>query len=231
MNNNKAITASDLIIQQQSDPVFAARQKNLAERRSNLIAHRKLIEAPIVNDLKNAGFVFDSIDELRRSGISYPLAIPILLHWLSLITDSHVKESIVRTLSVPFAKPLASQALINEFKKISLNEAHLKWAIGNALSITAENSIANELYDVALDARHGKSREMIVLALGNISEPCAIEVLIKLLEDDEVCGHAIKALAKLKAQKAFKKIEFFLNHPKTWIRNEAIKAIKKLTKK
>ena len=56
------------------------------------------------------------------------------------------------------------------------------------------------------------------------------KILISLLDDDDVDGHAIAALSKFKDIELIKYIEPFLNHKMTWKRNEAKKAIKKLEK-
>jgi HEAT repeat protein len=58
----------------------------------------------------------------------------------------------------------------------------------------------------------------------------AEDVLIDLLDDDEVAGHAIIALRKLKSKKAYPAIKRFLTHPKAWVRNEAKKALAKVDK-
>ena len=55
----------------------------------------------------------------------------------------------------------------------------------------------------------------------------AIDLLIELLDDDEVAGHALIAPRKLGAKKARPRIEQFLNHPKAWIRFEAKKTLAK----
>lgn len=222
------MTALELVAQQKSDPIFIERQNRFAEQRGALNEQRKLIASPIVEELKKAGFAVGSIDELRCSGILYNTAIPILLHWLPLVTDFNVKESIVRALSVPWAKPLAALPLIKEFKNLPSNTAQVKWAIGNALSIIADDANADDLFDLVLNKNNGASREMIVVALANLVHPRAPGVLIQLLNDEEVCGHAIIAIGKLKVYSAATKVESFENHPKSWIRKEAKKTISKL---
>jgi HEAT repeat protein len=71
---------------------------------------------------------------------------------------------------------------------------------------------------------------MLAVALGNMKDPRAVEVLIALLEDEGVAGHAIVALGKLKSLQAIPYIEPFQNHPRTWIRKEAKRAIAKIEK-
>jgi len=71
---------------------------------------------------------------------------------------------------------------------------------------------------------------MLALSLGNMKNQRAEDVLIDLLDDDEVAGHAIIALGKLKSKKAYPAIKRFLIHPKSWVRNEAKKALAKIDK-
>jgi HEAT repeat protein len=69
---------------------------------------------------------------------------------------------------------------------------------------------------------------MLAVAFGNMSTPAAVDVLIELPQDDEVAGHAIIGLGNHKATAARSAIEGFLRHPKSWIRAEARKALKKI---
>jgi hypothetical protein len=57
-----------------------------------------------------------------------------------------------------------------------------------------------------------------------------IPVLLDLLKDEGVCGHALSALARLKPSSARPHIEPFLNHPKAHVMNIAKKAIARIDK-
>lgn len=154
-----------------------------------------------------------------------------VLKWLPRIDNLDVKEDIVRALSVPWAKSIAAPVLIAEFYKLQ-NESNIgiKWTIANALSVVADDLVFMEIVDLVRDHRNGKAREMLALSLGNMKDPRAQDVLIGLLEDEEVAGHAIMALGKLKSIKAYQTIERFLNNPRAWVRKEAKKALGKIAK-
>lgn len=187
--------------------------------------------ASILNE--RVGLSINSVFDLVNSKTAYPSAIPILLECLPQTSEKWIKEGIVRALSVKEARGKADSALVREFKSISPDDKEhqsLKWAIGNALSIVGTNSVADDLFEIVQDVRHGKAREMVVVALGNLSDPRGPEVLLKLLDDDEVCGHAVLAIAKLKLRQAVPKIQRLTEHGKPWVRKEAKKAILKLTK-
>jgi len=58
-----------------------------------------------------------------------------------------------------------------------------------------------------------------------------VDVLVELLDDEEIAGHALIALRKKALPEARSAIEPFVEHPKTWIRNEARRALAKIDRK
>ena len=69
---------------------------------------------------------------------------------------------------------------------------------------------------------------MLALALGKMRDPRALSILVDLLKDEEISGHAIIGLGKLGAAPARPYLEPFLDNSKSWIRNEAKKAIARI---
>ena len=195
----------------------SARQAKIAELRQSL--------APLIDDLRRAGYKIHSLDELRRSGKRYESAIPILLQWLRRLSSPDAKEGIVRALSVPWAKPTAGPVLVEEFKETPREAEALRWAIGNALEVVVTPSLLDGIADIVSRKGNGTARQMAVLSLGKIRHPRSIALLIDLLNVDQVACHAIMALRKLKALEALDHLERFVDHPQAWIRNEAKKAI------
>ena len=201
------------------------------QERQRLIAINKRDSLPVLTDLAEAGFHLEWIEDLYSKQLNYKDAIPILLRWLPQIDNLAVKEGIVRALSVSWAKPVAAQPLIIEFRKLR-NESNtgIKWAIANALSVVADDSVYTEILNLVQDPGHGSARQMLAISLGSMKNPAAQDVLIDLLSEDEVAGHAIMALGKLRSTKARTAIERFLTHPKSWVRREAKKAIARIDK-
>jgi len=200
-----------------------------ASRKERITAY---IEAanPVLFDLSQVGLYIDSIGDLYNKRFDYKIAIPILLHWLPRVKNPFVKEDIVRALTVPWARHTkASELLVEEFRCIDDDNA-LKWAIGNALSVVADDTVLSDIIEFIKESKHGQAREMLVVALGNMKTPDVKYFLIELLENEDLAGHAIMALGKLKAKEARPAIERLIAHPKSWIRREAKKALAKLDK-
>lgn len=215
------------------DPAFrareAAREAQIAANR----AHYARVAAPVLAELEQAGYPVASVGELRQARVTYPGAVPVLVRWLPRIADRDVKEDIVRTLSVPWARPLATRPLIEAFT--SLPEADdptgtgLRWAIGNGLEILAHANVLDELIAIAEERRYGPARQMVVLGLARPRDPRVVDVLVRLLDDDQVAGHAAMALGKLRAREARPRLERLATEASApWIRKDALKTIARI---
>jgi hypothetical protein len=189
-------------------------------------------EEPILAELASVGYPVGALADLRESNLRYRAAVPVLLNWLPRVTDSKVKEEIVRALSVPWAKPAATGPMIEEFRQIDASidptGLGLRWTIGNALEVLFDDSSFDEIAELARDRRYGKSRQMVVLGLGRSKRPEAVDVLLGLVEDSDVDGHAVQALGKLKAPAARQALERKLDDGRAWVRAAARKALAKL---
>ncbi|HKY13012.1 MAG TPA: HEAT repeat domain-containing protein [Gaiellaceae bacterium] len=144
------------------------------------------------------GFFARDIPEagIRAPRFDFEAAAPVLVDWLPRVKTALVKERIVRSLTgEKTATPLALEPLVAEFRRA--DDHGLKWAIGNALATLADDSIADELVELARDRRHGRSREMLMDALARTKDERALDALVDLVDDDDVAGHAISALRRL----------------------------------
>jgi hypothetical protein len=219
-------------------PEYLARRERRVRERLQQARQQKVIEAPLLADCAAAGVPVDSVWDFTKAGSDYSALLPVFLKWLPLMRDAHAKQGIVRALTRRWARPAAAEPLIKEFRRVDADSGgyvglggrwgSLKWAIGNALDVVADDSVFEELVDIARERRHGRTREMVVLALGNMRNPTAVDVLLDLLNDEDVAGHAVGALGKLKASKAKPDLERFLHHEKDWIRQAAQRALAKI---
>jgi HEAT repeat protein len=227
---DRDITAEDLMAELEADDAWTAGRDRDDQARRRSVAENKRDAEPVVADLRAAGFKVNSIADLHNDNLSYREALPVLLRWLPKVSNRAVKEDVVRALSVKWAGQAAAPALLEEFRKAgdASEELGLRWAIGNALAEVADGSAFEELAALASDRRWGRSREMVVVALGNTGNPQAVGILTHLLRDDQVAGHALIALGNLRAKDARADIEQFLDDPEPWIRKEAREALAKI---
>jgi HEAT repeat protein len=183
-------------------------------------------------ELRSLGYPRDSLEGFVTNRLDVREAVPVLLRALPELEDMALKEQVVRGLTTPDTKRVSPEAvslLVDEFRKS--DDHSLRWAIANALAEMADEGDFDEIASLARDGRYGKSREMLALALGRMKkEPRAVDVLLELLDDDVMAGHAIIGLRKLKAKRAKARIEPFRAHDKSWVRTEAKKAVAALEK-
>lgn len=200
--------------------------RELERQRNEHIESYRRAAKPLIEELAAHGLRVDTVGELRHRGMDYAKAVPSLIRWLPQISDGAVKEDIVRSLSVPWAKPMAAAPLIEEFTRANDPTGDgIRWAIANGLAVVADESVLEELAGLVRDRRNGKAREMLALALANIDNSRSIELLMALLDDEQTVGHAIMALGKLKAVSARGRLESLTRHPTKWVRDEARKAL------
>jgi HEAT repeat protein len=151
--------------------------------------------------IRDDDFGFFAAGDIPEAGIRAPrfdfeAAAPVLVDWLPRVKTALVKERIVRSLTAEkAASPLALEPLVAEFRRA--DDPGVKWAIGNALATLADDSIADDLVELARDRRHGRSREMLMDALARTKDERALDALVELVDDDHVAGHAISALRRL----------------------------------
>jgi len=213
----------DLVKQVLQDPAYREKEplRNAA----------KAAAEPVVADLKRHGITVDELGGLRAGHPKIKAAIPILVKWLPVVEHPWVRMTIVRRLSIPAARGVAAPILLEEFKKLKAPADSLKWAVGNALSITATDRDLDDLLNIAEAKNHGRAREMIVLGLSRFDTEKTRTVLLKLLSDDDVKAHAAAALGSLGAQEAVPKLTRMLADKDYLARKEAKTALKDIHKR
>ena len=188
---------------------------------------KRLDKEMLIQEARQKGVEINNINDLIKINMKYRDLVPILLKHLNEVTDESDKEFIVRCLGVKGFYE-ATKPLINEFYKS--NNISFKWAIGNSLSIISDVESVPELIKIVQEKEHGIARQMIVDGLGAYKSDDVKAVLVNLLNDDEVVGHAISGISKIGDKELIKYIEPFLTYKVKWVRNEVRKAIKKLEK-
>ena len=192
---------------------------------------------PLVDDLAAAGVEVSDLWELVNARTAnYPEAVPVLLDWLEHVDERvaeadrrRLRDGLIRALTVPSARPQAAPLMIDLFKRADDPTGFgERWVIGNALGVVADDSYVDELAALASDRRYGKGRQMLVLGLARFRDPRIVPLLIDLLDDDDVVGHAAEALGRLKAVEARPALEPLLADERPVVRREAKKALAKI---
>jgi hypothetical protein len=189
----------------------------------------------LVRELQEVGCPVGDLWELVNAKRRYPATVPVLLRWLEGLDATEIRrrprdvEAVVRALAVPAARGKAAPLLIELFRTVpDRTGMGIRWAIGNTLEVVADDSVADEMIALAKDRRYGRAREMVVLALGRLKSERVDQVLIDLLEDEDVDGHAVVALGDRRAASAVPAISAMLQHPNSWVQKEAMKALAKI---
>ena len=115
---------------------------------------------------------------------------------------------------------------------------NLIWDLGESFrrvlkrnrALRGRDTIFEAIERVCLDARYGKGRESFTMLLGQYGGPRRVPVLLRLLDDPEVCGHALYALRLLGRSGAESRARTLLSSPSVWIRGEAKKYLEKVAK-
>ncbi|MDQ4044637.1 MAG: HEAT repeat domain-containing protein [Chloroflexota bacterium] len=227
-------TADELLAELEQKPEFVERQRErMAEREENRRRYAAAA-AGLLADLEAAGFSVETLAQLRQRGVGNRGAVSVLVKWLPAVEYLPLKRDLIATLGSPWARPDAARPLVDEFRRVDPREdtadTSVRWSIGDALARVADESVLDDLIEIATDATHGHHRALVLIALGNMgkSRDRVLPVLLAQLDDDVVAPYAVMGLGKLKAPEARAAVERFVDHPESWVRNEAKKALAKL---
>jgi hypothetical protein len=88
----------------EGDPGFIARRDERDRERQRKAIEWRQAEAPLVEELRAAGFKVDSAWDLVNTAVPYAEALPILLAHVQRPYPDRVREGIARALAVPKAR-------------------------------------------------------------------------------------------------------------------------------
>lgn len=90
-----------------------------------------------------------------------------------------------------------------------------------------KESIFDKLFKIATNRNAKRGRQSFIMLLGGVKYSKYSPELIKQLDDDNVDGHIIDAIYKMKVDEFTEDIKPFTDHKFTWVRNIAKKYCKK----
>ena len=162
---------------------FVERRRVQEEARLQREVEYQRAEAPLVEELRGAGYLVDSAWDLVNTHESYATAVPILLAHLPRPYPGPVREGIARALAVPEAK--VGWRVLTQMYRDEENE-RAKHGLAIAIAVTADADVIGEVIDRVRDVRHGESRIFLLMALERSSDRRAHATLTELASDPDL---------------------------------------------
>ncbi|MFL5796371.1 MAG: hypothetical protein ACJ77A_00350 [Actinomycetota bacterium] len=172
-----------------SDPNWTATKQERERQHQASVERTQQAHREVLADLARVGVEATSLQELERSRRRYRAAIPILAKWLHQSENSSVQMLVIGALGKSWANPEATRELIAEFR----SRPNVRWEIGNKLARMADREQFDALVEIATVPEYGTGRQMLTEAIARTRHPMAADVLIELLADEDVAGHAVIA--------------------------------------
>jgi hypothetical protein len=181
---SKPITASELLRDLAEDTDYRAMLAAKEQIREDFERVLDTDEESLISDLRAVGCNVGSVWDLVNTADTYVDAIPVLLNHLQIAHHPRTREGIVRALTVPEAKGVAFNVLMEEFLKASLDrEPELKWLLAGCLAESATVVDVRRIIELITDPANGRSREILLPALGLIPPDERQSVLDGLSDD------------------------------------------------
>lgn len=199
--------------------------------REEQIAANLKERAEIQADLSCKGIFVEHFPyDLFKSKDLWLSCVPTIKEWIFKVKSNDVFETLIRLLAIPpLKKTSTAKEIIGQFYRPGISDV-TKWAIGNTMEVIANDEVLDDIIAIIDDKSNGKAREMFAVSLGNMKDPKVVPYLVNLLDDEDMTGHAIMGLSKLKAVSTIDDIRKAENHPRTWVRKEAQKTVRKFEK-
>jgi hypothetical protein len=194
----KKITAAELMAKLNADPEFVANRARDEEARLKREAEYRLAEAPLVDELREAGFQVQSAWDLVNTPGSYPKAVPILLAHLPRPYPAAVREGIARALAVREAS-CGWDVLMRLYREE--DEVRAKDGLAVAIAAAANDELIGDVIALARDTSQGPSRLLLLGALERSADPRARAALMELGTDPELKKEIQVILRRIKKRK------------------------------
>lgn len=179
--NQDPVTAAELMAELENDPEYTAEARREEEARQTQISEWRRLEAPLVKDLRNAGFDVQSAWDLVNTSAPYREALPVLLEHLARSYPDRVREGIARALAVAEAR-FGWETLLGLYREEPAN-TDAKDGLAVAVAAVAGDADVSEVVSLARDQKHGDSRVLLLRALRRAGTDEAREALESLATD------------------------------------------------
>ncbi len=170
----------------EADPEFARRKAEREKELQEREAQSRAAEKPLLDDLARVGVNVQTVWDLVNTSSPYRIALPVLLDHLQRRYPDGVREGIARALAIRPTRPIGWRILVEEFNKTDAAEERVKDGLAVALAGASDNTVLEELIDLAKDKRHGSSRVLLLLGIERSRQPIAKEALVELAKDPQL---------------------------------------------
>jgi hypothetical protein len=208
---NRPVSAEELLTELQADRQWVANRAEQDAKRQALAQAIYDSEAPLVADLRGAGFDVESAWELfnrsepRRKDVPIPPwreAVPILLEHFSRTYPFVVREGTVRALTAPWGRD-ALERLVQEFRRTAdpqVAAEEQQHAVEQAVSGASDVFSRDEVEQI-MSHRWTSYRIAIATAIGEHAEQAHIPLISDLLRSEAHGLEARRALADVVRKK------------------------------
>lgn len=177
--------------QLEADEDYQAEVKRQDDERDRRVAKWRQAEAPLVEELREAGFEVDTAWDLVNTSTPYPEALPILLTHLERPYPDRVREGIARALAVRPAKFGWGQ-LVRLYRQEEAG-TDAKDGLAVALAAVSDDELVDEVIALARDPQHGESRILLLRRLKR-SRSGEARAALERFADDSVLGREARRL-------------------------------------
>jgi hypothetical protein len=188
--------------------------------------------AAVVVRLRERGLEIDDLwDLVNGPNEPYVDHLPALLEELGSASHVRVREGLVRALSIPQARGVASGPLLREMRRATAagEPDTYRWVIGNALRMVATARDRAELEEIALDDAHGTGRQGAVEALARLpASSRTAAVVARALADERLAPFALKVIARHAIRGFEDRIAELERDEREWVAQRAVAARRSL---
>ena len=183
-------------------------------------------------EIRDCGIKFETVSKIASFVHKYNNSlIPIAVKYYNLSKNRQSDNEQNYFLSFFCIKGLDSLVpmLLNDFTQPTTTNL-TRWFISDCLYHIRSMHYMDDYLKNVSDNKYGKNRQMIILLLGLLKDDRAIPILLNLLDDEDVTLHTIMALGNYKKEVFRCIFEKYAKSDNCVLRQNAIKAIKKLEK-
>lgn len=183
---DKEMTAEEFLRTLEADPEYVRRRAEQDKELAKLTEFYRDAEAPLVRDLAKLGIEVGSVYDLVNDTVPYEKAIPLLLDHLRRKYPDAIREGIARALGISATRPLGWRVLVDEYYRTENENNRVKDGLAVALSGASDDSVIEDLIDLARDKHNGSSRVLLLLGIKRSKRPEAKQAIAELANDPQL---------------------------------------------